>query len=123
MVREQVNHLSNIEQLGLFEYDPQEVKRQIMENPVNLQQKASRILMGQPEASGKQSQKGLNKEPKQKYTRSELMNKYGDLIGKVVEALKEDNRIKEKIDQINVNIDEGDDDPENFFLEEMLRKF
>ena len=79
--------------------------------------------MGQPEASGKQSQKGLNKEPKQKYTRSELMNKYGDLIGKVVEALKEDNRIKEKIDQINVNIDEGDDDPENFLIEEMLRKF
>jgi hypothetical protein len=46
MVREQAHHLSNIEQLGLFEYDPEEVKTQIMENPINLQQKASKILMG-----------------------------------------------------------------------------
>ena len=36
MVREQVNHLSNIEQLGLFEYDPEEVKKQIKENPINM---------------------------------------------------------------------------------------
>ena len=46
MVRDQVKHQSNIEQLGLFEYDPEEVKKQIMDNPINLQQKASKILMG-----------------------------------------------------------------------------
>jgi hypothetical protein len=49
-------------------------------------------------ASNKHPQKVFHKEPKQKYTRSELLTKYGDLINKVVEALKEDNRIKEKID-------------------------
>lgn len=48
IVRDQVQYLSNIEQLGLFEYDPEEVERQIMENPINLQQKASKILMGLP---------------------------------------------------------------------------
>jgi len=58
--------------------------------------------------------------PRAKLTRSELIRQFQDIIDKTVEILIMDHTCKEKIDQININIDEGDDNPELHLLEEML---
>jgi len=56
-------------------------------------------------------------------SKNELLRKFKDTIRNTIITLEQDNLYKEKIDQININIDEGEERPENYSIEGMIMKF
>lgn len=58
-----------------------------------------------------------------KMSKREFLRQFKELIAKTVSAIVENIESKDKIEQININIDEGEDNPENYLIEEMLRLY
>ena len=81
--------------------------------------RSSRLTTGTKKKIGKRG----GPEASKKMSRHELMRQYKKLIEKCVEILILDNECQERIEQISINIDEGNVQPELQLLEEMLNLY